>query len=70
MNRIQELREAQGFSRSELARRARMDASDVGKIERGIMRPYPGQIMKLARALGVTATQIAIGIDRAIDREE
>lgn len=59
MSVIQELREAQGFSRSELARRARMDASDIGKIERGIMRPYPGQLMKIAKALGVRATEIA-----------
>lgn len=59
MSRIQELRVAHGFSRSELARRARMDASDVGKIERGIMRPYPGQLKKIAKALGASAIEIA-----------
>lgn len=58
MSRIRELREAKGISRSELARRARMDASDVGKIERGIMLPYPGQLRKLAEALGTKATEI------------
>lgn len=35
-----------------------MDASDVGKIERGIMLPYPGQLRKLAEALGTKATEI------------
>lgn len=59
MSVIRVLREAQGISRSELARRAQMDASDVGKIERGIMQPYPGQILKLAKALGARATEIA-----------
>jgi len=62
VGKIQQLREAQGWSRSELARRAQMDASDVGKIERGIMQPYPGQMMKLAGALGVKAIEIAIGL--------
>jgi ribosome-binding protein aMBF1 (putative translation factor) len=59
LRKIQELREARGWSRSELARQARMDAGDVSKIERGILVPYPGQIMKIAWALGVTATEIA-----------
>lgn len=67
MSKIQELREAQGLSRSELARRAGMDASDVGKIERGIMRPYPGQVMKIARALGARTTEIANGLREEID---
>ena len=62
MSMIEQLRRDRGWSRSELARRARMDASDVGKIERGIMRPYPGQIMKMAKALGVTGIDIANGL--------
>lgn len=59
MSKIKELREARGWSRSELARQARMDAGDVSKIERGILVPYPGQVMKIARALDVRATEIA-----------
>lgn len=62
MNKIQELREAKGWSRSELARQARMDAGDVSKIERGILVPYPGQVMKIAWALGVRATEIVNGL--------
>ena len=45
-------REARGWSRNELARRARMAAGDVGRIEAGRLRPYDGQVKKLARALG------------------
>lgn len=59
VSKIQELREARGWSRSELARQARMDPGDIGKIERGILRPYPGQTMKIAQALGVMAAEIA-----------
>lgn len=45
-------REAQGMSRSELARRAALNASTVGQIEAGRFIPYPGQLAKLAAALG------------------
>jgi ribosome-binding protein aMBF1 (putative translation factor) len=45
-------REARSWSRNELARRARMAAGDVGRIEAGRLRPYDGQLRKLARALG------------------
>jgi ribosome-binding protein aMBF1 (putative translation factor) len=47
------LREARRWSRSELARRARMSSADVGKIEVGRLIPYDPQLRKLARALGV-----------------
>jgi len=53
MLNLTRLREARGWSRSELARRAKMTAADVGKIEAGRLRPYDSQLRKLARALGV-----------------
>lgn len=67
MSKIQQLREARGWSRSELARQARMDAGDVSKIERGILVPYPGQIMKIAKALNVRATEIANEVKEEIE---
>lgn len=51
------MRVARGWSRSELARRARMTAADVGKIEAGRLLPYDSQLRKLARALGVRADE-------------
>jgi ribosome-binding protein aMBF1 (putative translation factor) len=51
------MRMARGWSRSELARRARMTAADVGKIEAGRLLPYDSQLRKLARALGVRADE-------------
>lgn len=44
-------REARGWSRSELARRSRMNPADVSRIESGRFVPYPTQLRKLARAL-------------------
>ena len=41
------------WSRAELARRANLNAATVGLIEAGRFRPYPIQLAKLARALGI-----------------
>ncbi len=53
MRRLRLEREDRGWSRSELARRARMSAPDIGKIESGRLNPYPSQLTKIAEALGV-----------------
>lgn len=53
MLEITRKRSERGWSRAELARRAQMSASDVGKIEAGRLRPYPSQLCKLADALGL-----------------
>lgn len=46
-------REENGWSRNELARRAKLTPSDVGKIESGRLVPYDSQLKKLARAFGI-----------------
>ena len=46
-------REGKGWTKARLARRAEMGPGDVSKIENGRLRPYPGQLRRLARALGV-----------------
>lgn len=46
-------RQRHGWSKAELARRARLDQGLVSKIESGRVRPYPGELRRLARALGV-----------------
>ena len=57
MKTLQEHREARGWSRAELARRACMNASTVGAIEQGRLRPYPSQLEKLTRALSLPAAR-------------
>lgn len=47
------LRKQRGWSRAELARRARMQGGVVAWIEEGRFLPYPSQLSKLAEALGV-----------------
>lgn len=51
MLRITEERVRKGWSRTELARRSGMHPADIGKIERRILRPYPLQLARVARAL-------------------
>ena len=57
-----------GWSKSELARRARMTASDVGRIEAKRLVPYESQLRKLARALGLSvreADSLMVEVDDA-----
>ena len=42
-----------GWSQAELARRSGMNATTISLIESGRFRPYPAQVGKLARALGL-----------------
>lgn len=51
MIQLEKLRCEWGWSKSELARRARMASGDIGKIESGRLVPYSSQLTKLARAL-------------------
>ena len=44
---------ARGWSQAELARRAGMNATTISLIESGRFQPYPAQLVKLARALGL-----------------
>ena len=50
---ITEARERKGWSKAELARKANMNASTISQIESGRINPYPGQLVKIARALGI-----------------
>lgn len=50
-------RQARGWTKSELARRARMTPGDIGKIESGRLKPYRSQLRKLARALSVAVAE-------------
>jgi len=45
-------RRARGWSQAALARRAKLDQATMSRIESGKAIPYPGQLRRLARALG------------------
>lgn len=58
---LRNLREARDWTRAELARRAGMHPATVGQIEAGRVAPYPVQVAKLARALGVDLERLTGG---------
>ena len=67
---LRKLREDKDWSRNEVARRARIDASDYSKIERAILRPSASQIRKIARALSVpveNAETLLVVVERAAE---
>jgi len=52
LKKLTALRQARGWSKAELARRARLAEADVGKIESGRLEPYETQLRRLARRAG------------------
>jgi len=58
MHPITEYRKLLGWSQSELARRSKVHATTISQIEGGRLLPYPSQLKKLAKALGVYTTDL------------
>ena len=50
---LRALREAQGMGIKELARRAQVDVGYLSKIERGLVTPSLGTLLRLLTALGL-----------------
>ncbi|MBY0279122.1 helix-turn-helix domain-containing protein [Candidatus Binatia bacterium] len=63
MKKLTELRQARGWSKAELARRAHLAEGDVGKIESGRLVPYEAQLRRLARVLDVPAAKATTLLD-------
>jgi transcriptional regulator with XRE-family HTH domain len=61
--RLRMLREARRLTRAKLAQRADINPATEGLIETGRFRPYPGQLVKLARALGLPAADAVTLLD-------
>jgi transcriptional regulator with XRE-family HTH domain len=57
-------RQRRGWSRAELARRADLNPATVSVIESARFQPYPGQLRKLARALGVPEDRAHLLLNR------
>jgi transcriptional regulator with XRE-family HTH domain len=56
--KLTKLRKAKGWSRYELAKRARISRVYVTKLETGRSDPTVGMLQRLARALGVPVTEL------------
>jgi ribosome-binding protein aMBF1 (putative translation factor) len=58
MLRIKAERLRRGWSQQDLGYRARVQATDISRIERGRFIPYDGQAERLARVLGLTRNEL------------
>lgn len=61
---LKRTRAGRGWSRAELARRARMNPATVGQIESSRLVPYRSQVEKLEAALRGRGAQTAAGAVR------
>ena len=55
--RVTALRLERDWSKLELSRRAKIDPSSIGRLERGWNTLYPKQLVRVARALGLPAAE-------------
>jgi ribosome-binding protein aMBF1 (putative translation factor) len=58
MIRLEVERLKKRWSQQDLAYHARMAVSDVCRIERGWMKPYPGQASRLGAVLGLAPNEL------------
>lgn len=61
-HRLQELREAKGYSQEKLAYIADMDRVSIGYIEQGRRTPKIGTLYKLAKCLDVSVADFFMGL--------
>ncbi|MDO8847877.1 MAG: helix-turn-helix transcriptional regulator [Coriobacteriia bacterium] len=55
MLKLRRKREGLGLSRAEVARRSRISPTEYGRIESGMVRPYPVWAVRIAEAIGHNA---------------
>lgn len=58
MNLLKEIRLIKGLTQFELSIRTKIHPIEISRIERGIVKPYPGWRRRIAAALGVSEKEI------------
>lgn len=58
MNLLKEIRTLKGLTQFELSMRTRIHPIEISRIERGIVKPYPGWRRRIAAALEVPEEEI------------
>ncbi|MEI6073473.1 MAG: helix-turn-helix transcriptional regulator [Verrucomicrobiae bacterium] len=59
---VARLRAAKGFSQEKLAEKAEIDRTYVSGIERGVRNPGIKTVLQIAKALGVSITELCEGV--------
>ena len=58
MTRLRQERLRRGWSLQKLGEKIGMQGSDISKVERGLVVPYPSQRKRLAKAVGCTPDEL------------
>jgi transcriptional regulator with XRE-family HTH domain len=59
------IRKGQGLTRSQLARKAELDRTQLWRVETGAAVPYDSTVGRLARALGIPVSALLTSEDAA-----
>jgi len=60
---VRQQREAKAFTQEKLAERAGLDPTYISGIERGLRNPGIKNVARLAKALGLTTSELTKGVD-------
>ena len=60
---VRRAREAKEFTQEKLAEKASLDPTYISGIERGLRNPGIKNVAKLARALGLSTSELCQGVD-------
>lgn len=60
---VRKYRDAKGYSQEELAEKADLDRTYISDIERGTRNPGVKNVVCLAKALGVSSSELMAGVD-------
>jgi transcriptional regulator with XRE-family HTH domain len=61
MTKIREERKKRGWTQIDLSYLSRVPAAEISRIESGKLRPSPGQLERLGRALGLRSDELTQG---------
>ncbi len=64
---LQRLRKAKGLSQEELSFRSQLDRTFISRLEGGLRQPTISTIIKLAKALGVSAASIVAEVEDTLN---
>jgi transcriptional regulator with XRE-family HTH domain len=67
--RVAGARHARGFTQEQLAERCGMTVKAISAIERGLVNVPLMTLADIAKAIGVTISELALGIDGGLPRE-
>lgn len=66
---LRNAREGAGMTQEELSSKARVDRSYISQLERGLKSPTLDMLLRLCKAMGVSAAEIVARVEQAADED-